>query len=166
MQIYKKLTRKKEPFKTIEENKVKMYVCGPTVYDFFHIGNARSFVMADTIRKALEFKGYDVKFVMNLTDIDDKIINKANKEGISSKDVAEKYSKAFFEDTKKLKIKPATVHPKATEHIQEIIEFIKDLIDKGYAYNIDGDVYFDISKYKDYGKLSGKKIEELETKRG
>ena len=162
MQIYNTLTRKKEPFKTIEENKVKMYICGPTVYDFFHIGNARSFVMADTIRKALEFKGYDVKFVMNLTDIDDKIINRANKEGISAKDVAEKYSKAFFEDTKKLKIKPATVHPKATEHIQEIIEFIKDLIDKGYAYNIDGDVYFDISKYKDYGKLSGKKIEELE----
>jgi len=162
MQIYNTLTRKKEPFKTIEENKVKMYVCGPTVYDFFHIGNARSFVMADTIRKALEFKGYDVKFVMNLTDIDDKIINRANKEGTSAKDVAEKYSKAFFEDTKKLKIKPATVHPKATEHIQEIIEFIKDLIDKGYAYNIDGDVYFDISKYKDYGKLSGKKIEELE----
>lgn len=162
MQIYNTLTRKKEPFKTIEENKVKMYVCGPTVYDFFHIGNARSFVMADTIRKSLEFKGYDVKFVMNLTDIDDKIINRANKEGTSAKDVAEKYSKAFFEDTKKLKIKPATVHPKATEHIQEIIEFIKDLIDKGYAYNIDGDVYFDISKYKDYGKLSGKKIEELE----
>ncbi|HOM65301.1 MAG TPA: cysteine--tRNA ligase [Ignavibacteriales bacterium] len=162
MQIYNTLTRKKEPFKTIEENKVKMYICGPTVYDFFHIGNARSFVMADTIRKSLEFKGYDVKFVMNLTDIDDKIINRANKEGISAKDVAEKYSKAFFEDTKKLKIKPATVHPKATEHIQEIIEFIKDLIDKGYAYNIDGDVYFDISKYKDYGKLSGKKIEELE----
>ncbi|HRT99161.1 MAG TPA: cysteine--tRNA ligase [Ignavibacteriales bacterium] len=162
MQIYNTLTRKKEPFKTIEENKVKMYICGPTVYDFFHIGNARSFVMADTIRKALEFKGYDVKFVMNLTDIDDKIINRANKEGTSAKDVAEKYSKAFFEDTKKLKIKPATVHPKATEHIQEIIEFIKDLIDKGYAYNIDGDVYFDISKYKDYGKLSGKKIEELE----
>jgi len=162
MQIYNTLTRKKEPFKTIEENKVKMYICGPTVYDFFHIGNARSFVMADTIRKSLEFKGYDVKFVMNLTDIDDKIINRANKEGTSAKDVAEKYSKAFFEDTKKLKIKPATVHPKATEHIQEIIEFIKDLIDKGYAYNIDGDVYFDISKYKDYGKLSGKKIEELE----
>lgn len=162
MYIYNTLTKKKEKFQTIEPNKVKMYVCGPTVYDFFHIGNARSFVMADTIRKALEYKGYEVKFVMNLTDIDDKIINKANKEKISAKDVAEKYSKAFFEDIEKLKVKKATVHPKATEHIQEIIDFISDLIEKGYAYNVDGNVFFDISKFKDYGKLSGKKIDELE----
>lgn len=161
MLIYNTLTKKKEEFITIEPNKVTMYVCGPTVYDYFHIGNARSFIMSDIIRRYLEYKKYDVKFVMNLTDVDDKIIKKANEEGIEADKVAEKFAEAFFEDIKKLKIKPATVYPKATKHIGEIIAIIKKIEENGFAYNKDGNVFFDVVKFKEYGKLSGKNIDDL-----
>ena len=161
MFIYNTLTKKKEEFTTIQPNKVTMYVCGPTVYDYFHIGNARSFIMSDIIRRYLEYKKYDVKFVMNLTDVDDKIIKKANSEGIESNKVAEKFADAFFEDIKKLKVKPATVYPKATEHITEIVNIIKKIEENGFAYNKDGNVFFDVVKFNEYGKLSGKNIDDL-----
>ena len=163
MLIYNTLTKKKEEFKPLNPPNVGMYVCGPTVYDYFHIGNARSFVMGDIIRRYLIYKGYDVKYVMNLTDIDDKIIRKANEEGVSTQEIAERYSKAFFEDIAKLKIKPADVYPKATEHIAEIQDLIKKLEERGIAYNINGEVFYDVLKFDEYGKLSGKKIDELES---
>jgi cysteinyl-tRNA synthetase len=162
MQIYNTLTRRKEEFIPINPPNVKMYVCGPTVYDYFHIGNARSFIMSDIIRRYLEYKGFNVKFVMNLTDVDDKIIKKSIEEKRESSLVANDYIKAFMEDIAKLKIKEATVYPKATEHIQEIISLIKNLERKKYAYNIEGNVFYNVSKFKNYGKLSGKKLEELE----
>lgn len=161
--IYNTLTKKKEEFKPITESQVRMYTCGPTVYDYFHIGNARSFIMADIIRRYLIYSGYDVKFVMNLTDVDDKIIKKANTEKIDSTKVAEKYSDAFMEDIKKLKILPADIYPKATAHMDDIIAMIAALEKKGIAYNVDGNVFYDVSKFKEYGKLSGKKIDELES---
>lgn len=163
MLIYNTLTRKKEEFIPIEPGQVTMYVCGPTVYDLFHIGNARSFIMADIIRRYLTYKGFNVKFAMNLTDIDDKIIKKSNQEGIAAKDVAEKYISAFMDDSAKLQIKRADLYPKATENIGSIIELIKDLVDKGFAYNIDGNVFYDVNKFPGYGKLSGKKTDELES---
>ncbi len=162
MKIYNTLTKKKEEFYPLESNKVKMYVCGPTVYDFFHIGNARSFIMADVIRKYFIYKGFEVKFVMNLTDVDDKIIRKANEENVDAGVIAERFGKAFFEDIGKLKIKPADVYPRATEHIEEIQNLIKKLEEKGIAYNVKGNVFYNVEKFKDYGKLSGKKIDELE----
>lgn len=159
--IYNTLTKKKETFKPLTEGKVKMYVCGPTVYDYFHIGNARSFIMSDIIRRYLEFAGYEVTFVMNLTDIDDKIIKRANSEGVESNIISEKFTAAFLEDIIKLKMKPATIYPKATRHIQEIINMIKTLEDKGFAYNIDGNVFYNVEKFVGYGKLSGKNIDDL-----
>jgi len=161
--IYNTLTKTKQEFKPITPNEVKMYICGPTVYDYFHLGNARSFIMSDIIRRYLEYKKYNVKFVMNLTDVDDKIIKKANEEGKTSTNVAEFYSKAFFEDIEKLKVKRATVNPKATAHMQEIIDLIKQLEDKGFAYNNNGDVFYNVKKFDGYGKLSGKNIEDLES---
>ncbi len=163
LSIYNTLTRTKEEFKPINPPNVRMYVCGPTVYDYFHIGNARSFIMADIIRRYLEYKGYDVKYVMNLTDVDDRIIKKSISEKRDSKLVAEDYSRAFFEDIQKLNIKQADIYPKATNHIDEIIDIIKKLEEKGFAYNIDGNVFYDVIKFKEYGKLSGKKINELES---
>ncbi|MCL5029765.1 MAG: cysteine--tRNA ligase [Bacteroidetes bacterium] len=163
LSIYNTLTRTKEEFKPINPPNVKMYVCGPTVYDYFHIGNARSFIMADIIRRYLEFKGYEVKYIMNLTDVDDRIIKKSISEKRDAKLVADDYSKAFFEDIQKLKIKPADVYPKATNHIEEIIDIIKKLEEKGFAYNIDGNVFYNVNKFPEYGKLSGKKIDELES---
>lgn len=163
LNIYNTLTRKKEEFKPITPGQVKMYVCGPTVYDYFHIGNARSFIVSDIIRRYLEFKGYDVKFIMNLTDIDDKIIKKANAENVEAKAVSTKFSVAFFEDIEKLKIKKATMNPKATEHIDDIINIIQKLIENGFAYNVDGNVFYDVKKFNGYGKLSGKNIEDLES---
>ncbi|MFH1195992.1 MAG: cysteine--tRNA ligase [bacterium] len=162
MLIYNTLTKKKEEFKPASPPNVTIYMCGPTVYDYFHIGNARSFIMADVIRRYLEYKGYKVKFVMNLTDVDDKIIKKSIQEGISTEDVTAKYISAFFDDVKKLKIKIADVYPKATTHIFEMIELVKTLEEKGMAYNVDGDVFYNVSKFENYGKLSGKNIEELE----
>ncbi len=161
--IYNTLTRTKEEFNPINPPNVKMYVCGPTVYDYFHIGNARSFIMSDIIRRYLEYKGYEVKFVMNLTDVDDKIIKKSIDQKRDAKSVAEDYSKAFFEDIQKLKIKPANDYPKATNHIKEIIDLIKKLEQKGFAYNIDGNVFYNVNRFSNYGKLSGKKIDELES---
>ncbi len=162
LSIYNTLTRKKEEFKPIDPPNVSMYVCGPTVYDYFHIGNARSFIMSDIMRRYLEHKGYNVKFVMNLTDVDDKIIKKSIEEKKAANLVAEKYIQAFMEDISKLKIEKATVYPKATEHMGDIIKFIKTLEDKGYAYDIAGNVFYNVAKFKNYGKLSGKKTDELE----
>ncbi len=161
IRFYNTLTRKIEEFIPLEPGQVKMYMCGPTVYDYFHIGNARSFVMIDIIKRYFIYKGFEVKFVMNLTDIDDKIINKAIAEGTTASNIAAKYSQAFFEDIQKLKIKPADIYTKATENIQNIIELIKKLIEKGVAYQVNGDVFYDVTKFPEYGKLSGKKLDEL-----
>lgn len=162
MLIYNTLTRKKEEFVPIEPNKVRMYVCGPTVYDYFHIGNARSFLMGDIIQRYLRYKGFEVTFVMNLTDVDDKIIKKANEEGVEASEIAERYSKAFFEDIEKLKVRKADIYPRATQHMSEIIDLVKKLEDAGKAYNVEGDVFYDVRKFDQYGKLSGKKLDELE----
>lgn len=162
MKVYNTLTRKKEEFVPIDEKEIKIYVCGPTVYNFFHIGNARPFVVFDTLRRYLEYKGYNVKFVQNFTDVDDKIINRAKEEGISAPEVSEKYIKEYFTDAAALNVKPATVHPKVSEHIPEIISFVKTLVDKGYAYEVNGDVYFSTRKFPEYGKLSKQNIDDLE----
>jgi len=159
--LYNSLTKKKEEFVPIDPPNVNIYMCGPTVYDYFHIGNARSFIMADVVRRYLEYKDYKVKFLMNLTDVDDKIIKKSNEENMDFNSVAENYINAFFEDIRKLKLKKADLYPKATEHMEDILRMIETLEDKGYAYNIDGNVFYDISKYDDYGKLSGKNIDDL-----
>ena len=140
-----------------------MYVCGPTVYNFFHIGNARPFVVFDTLRRYFKFRGYEVKFVQNFTDVDDKIINRAKEEGITAPEVSEKYIKEYFNDAEALNVLKADVHPKVSEHIPEIIAFVQTLIDKGYAYEADGDVYYSTRKFKDYGKLSGQNIDDLES---
>ncbi|MBF8983458.1 cysteine--tRNA ligase [Lutibacter sp. B2] len=162
MKIYNTLTRKKEEFIPITKGEVKMYACGPTVYNYFHIGNARPFVVFDTMRRYLEYRGYKVTFVQNFTDVDDKIINKANEEGITPKEVGEKYIDEYFKDAKAIGVKEATIHPKVTENIDEIIEFIQKLIDKGYAYEVNGDVYYDTKKFDSYGKLSKQGLEDLE----
>ena len=156
------MSNKIEEFKTIEENKVKMYVCGPTVYNYIHLGNARPIVVFDTLARYFEHKGMEVEFVQNFTDVDDKIINKSMEEGTSASEVSEKYIKYFFEDISKLNILESVKRPKVTENMAEIIEIIQKLIDNGFAYEKDGDVYFEVKKYKDYGKLSNQKIEELE----
>ena len=161
--LYNTLTRKKEEFKSIEPGKVKMYSCGPTVYNFFHIGNARPFIIFDTLRRYLEYKGYDVTFVQNFTDVDDKMINKANELGITVKELADQYINEYFIDAKGLGIKEATVHPRATENIHTIIELVENLIEKGYAYNVDGDVYYSTKKFEEYGKLSHQPLEDLES---
>ncbi|MEM7819165.1 MAG: cysteine--tRNA ligase, partial [Candidatus Aenigmatarchaeota archaeon] len=162
LKLFNTLTRKKEVFKPIKKNEVRMYTCGPTVYDFAHIGNFRTYVWQDILKRWLLFKGFKVKHVMNLTDIDDKTIKGAREQGISLREFTEKYIKAFFEDSKTLNLLPADVYPRATEHIREIVELIKILIEKGYAYKgEDGSIYYDISKFKDYGKLSKLKIKEL-----
>ncbi|MGI6751446.1 MAG: cysteine--tRNA ligase [Anaerovoracaceae bacterium] len=162
MKIYNTLTRQKEEFIPIDENEVKIYVCGPTVYNYFHIGNARPFVVFDTLRKYLEYRGYNVKYVQNFTDVDDKIINRAREEGLSPSEVSEKYIDEYFKDASALNVDRATVHPKVTENIDEIIEFVQELVDKDYGYQVGGDVYFSTKKYQGYGKLSGQNIEDLE----
>ncbi len=162
MKIYNTLTRKKEEFIPIDKNEVKMYSCGPTVYDYFHIGNARPFIIFDTMRRYLEYRGYKVKFVQNFTDIDDKMINRANKEGITVKELGERFISEYFKDATALDIHPATIHPKATENIDAIIEIIKKLEANGYAYNVDGNVYFSTKKFREYGKLSKQPLEDLE----
>ena len=162
MKLYNTMTNKIEEFKTIEENKVKMYVCGPTVYNYIHLGNARPIVVFDTLARYFEHKGMEVEFVQNFTDVDDKIINKSLEEGTSASEVSEKYIKYFFEDISKLNILESVKRPKVTENMAEIIEIIQKLIDNRFAYEKDGDVYFEVKKYKDYGKLSNQKIEELE----
>lgn len=162
MKLYNTMTNKIEEFTTIEENKVKMYVCGPTVYNYIHLGNARPIVVFDTLARYFKYKGMEVDYVQNFTDVDDKIINKSIEEGISASEVSEKYIKCFFEDINRLNILESVKRPKVTENMEEIIEIIQKLIDNGFAYEKDGDVYFEVKKYKDYGKLSNQKIEELE----
>ena len=162
MKIYNTLTRKKEEFVPITPGEIKMYVCGPTVYNFFHIGNGRTFIVFDTVRRYFEYRGYDVKYVQNFTDIDDKMIKKANEENTTVKEVGDKYIKEYYQDADNLNIERATVNPRATEYIDQIIEFVKELIDKGYAYEVDGDVYFSTKKFEGYGKLSGQNLEDLQ----
>lgn len=162
MKVFNTLTRTKEELKTLEEGKVKIYACGPTVYNFIHIGNARPLCVFDVLRRFLEYVGYDVRFVQNFTDIDDKIIKRANEEGLTYKEVSEKYIEEFWKDVKGMNVREATVHPKATENIDEIINIVSTLIEKGYAYAVDGDVYFSPSKFNEYGKLSHQPLEDLE----
>lgn len=163
IKVYNTLTKKKEEFKPLVAGKVKMYVCGPTVYNFFHIGNGRTFIVFDTIRRYFEYRGYEVEFVQNFTDIDDKMIKRANEENTTVKEVGDKYIKEYYEDADNLNIERATVNPRATEYITQIIDFVKGLVDKGYAYEVDGDVYFSTKKFGDYGKLSGQNIEDLQS---
>lgn len=162
MKIHNTLTRKTEEFVPIEENKIRMYVCGPTVYDYMHIGNARPLVVFDTFRRYARFRGYDVTYVVNFTDVDDKIIKKSIEENITTKEVTDRYITAFMEDANDLNLdEEHTIHPRATEVMDDIINFVSDLIDKGAAYESDGDVYFRVEKANDYGKLSGKNVEDL-----
>lgn len=161
LKVYNTLSNQKEEFKPLEDGKVKMYSCGPTVYDYFHIGNARAFIVPDIIKRYLEYQGYEVKHVLNFTDVDDKMIKRANEEGITIQELADKFIEAYFEDTDALNIKQADVYPRATEHITEMIELVKDLIEKDYAYESGGDVYFRVEKFAEYGKLSNRKIEDL-----
>lgn len=162
IQIYNTLTREKEIFRPIEEGKVRMYVCGPTVYNYIHIGNARSSMAFDTIRRYLEYRGYEVNYVSNFTDVDDKIIRAAKELGITAPEVADRFIHAFEEDTNILNVKPATLHPRVMDHMPDILTFIQTLIDKGYAYESKGDVYYRTRKFEGYGNLSHQSIDELE----
>ena len=162
MKIYNTLTRKKEDLVPMDPSELKMYVCGPTVYNYIHIGNARPFVVFDTMRKYLKYRGQNVKYVQNFTDVDDKIINRAKEEGISALEVGEKYIAAYYEDVKELNIEKADVHPRVTETMPEIIAFVQGLIDKGMAYEAGGDVYYRTRKFPGYGKLSGQNVDDLE----
>lgn len=163
MKIFNTMTRKKEEFVPLDKNEVKIYACGPTVYNYIHIGNARPLCVFDVLRRYLEYRGYNVRFVQNFTDVDDKIIKRANEEGLTFEEVSKKYIKEFWTDAHGLNFKDATVHPKATENIDEIINIIKTLEEKGYAYAVDGDVYYRTLKFKDYGKLSHQPIEDLQS---
>ena len=163
MKIYNTLTQKKEKFIPLEEGKVRMYVCGPTVYNYIHIGNARPAIVFDTLRRYLEYRGYEVNYVSNFTDVDDKIIKKANEEGVTPSEISERYIKEFRTDMEALNVREATCHPKATEEIGGMIEMISDLIQKGYAYEKNGTVYYKTRSFQDYGKLSKKKIDDLES---
>ena len=162
MKVFNTLTRKKEELVPINEGEFKIYACGPTVYNYIHIGNARPLCVFDVLRRYLEYMGNKVTFVQNFTDIDDKIIRRANEEGVTYKDISEKYIKEFWVDAKGLNIREATVHPKATENIDEIISIVSSLVEKGFAYAVNGDVYFSTKKFKEYGKLSHQPLEELE----
>ncbi|MDD3239337.1 MAG: cysteine--tRNA ligase [Lachnospira sp.] len=162
MKIFNTLTRKKEDFQPLEEGKVKMYVCGPTVYNLIHIGNARPMICFDTARRYLEYKGYDVNYVSNFTDVDDKIIKKAIEEGVSSEEISQRYIEECKKDMEGMNIKPATTHPLATQEIDGMIDMISTLIDKGYAYAVNGTVYYRTRKFDGYGKLSKKNIDDLE----
>ena len=161
IQLFNTLTRKKEPLKTLEPNVVKMYVCGPTVYNKAHIGHAMSALVFDIIRRYMEYRGYEVQFAMNFTDVDDKIIKRANEMGVDPFKLAEGYIDDFQKDMEDLNIKKATYNPRATQEIDQIIEIVQGLVDKGYAYPLDGDVYFRVRKDKDYGKLSGRNVDDM-----
>ena len=164
MKIFNTLTRRKEEFVPLEEGKVKMYVCGPTVYNLIHIGNARPMIIFDTVRRYMEYKGYEVNYVSNFTDVDDKIIKKAIEEGVSAKEISTRYIKECKKDMADMNVKPATTAPQATQEIQGMIDMIQTLIDKGYAYPAaDGTVYFRVKKFKDYGKLSHKNLDDLQS---
>ena len=162
MKVFNTLTRKKEKFKPLEAKKISMYVCGPTVYNYIHIGNARSVIAFDTIRRYFEYRGYEVKYISNFTDVDDKMINEARKENITVPEFADKFMAAYKEDTAALNIEPATYHPRATHEIKDIISFIENLINEGYAYEVNGNVYYRAKKFSHYGELSDQNIDELE----
>jgi len=161
MRVYNTLSKRKEEFVTLEPGKVKMYVCGPTVYNLIHIGNARPMIVFDTVRRYLEHKGYEVNYVSNFTDVDDKIIAKANEEGVSSQEISERYIAECQKDMEALNVRPATTHPRATQEIDGMIAMIQTLVDKGYAYDVDGTVYFRTRKFQEYGKLSHKNLDDL-----
>ena len=162
MKIYNTLTREKQEFVPIEEGKVKIYACGPTVYNLIHIGNARPICVFDTLRRYLTYRGYDVSFVQNFTDVDDKIIKRANEEGVESSVISERYIAEYLKDAHALNVMDATVHPKVTQNMGEIIKIVKTLVDEGYAYEANGDVYFRTHRFKEYGKLSHMPLEDLE----
>lgn len=160
--IYNTMDNRKEPFVPLQEGKVQMYVCGPTTYNYIHLGNARPIVVFDTVRRYFAYRGYDVTFISNFTDVDDKIINRANQEGKTPEELSRFYIKAFFEDTAKLNIMPANKNPKVSDNMNEIIAFVKELVDNGYAYpTASGDVYFEVRKFDEYGALSGRDIDDL-----
>ena len=163
MKIYNTLTKRKEEFVPLQEGKVSMYVCGPTVYNFIHIGNARPMIVFDTVRRYMEYKGYDVNYVSNFTDVDDKIIAKAVEEGVSAEEISTRYIKECKKDMADMNVKPATTHPLATQEIQGMIEMIQTLIDKGFAYEVNGTVYFRVKNFEEYGKLSHKNLEDLQS---
>ncbi|MDP7580593.1 MAG: cysteine--tRNA ligase, partial [Nitrospinota bacterium] len=163
LKIYNSISRQKELFTPLEKDRVTMYVCGVTVYDLCHIGHARACIVFDVIYRYLQFVGYKVIYVRNFTDVDDKIINRANKEKTSCDEISKRYIKTFYEDMNSIGIKTPTHEPKATEHIPEMIDMIKRLIDKGHAYQASGDVMYSVESFQDYGKLSGKKIDELQS---
>ena len=161
MKLFNTMTRKKEEFVPVEAGKAKIYACGPTVYNFFHIGNARPFIIFDTLRRYLEYSGLNVTFVQNFTDVDDKMIARASEENTTLKELGERFIAEYYKDAGALGIQTATVHPRATEHIQDIIHLVETLIQKGHAYESNGDVYFDVSSFGEYGKLSGQSLEDL-----
>lgn len=163
MKLYNTIRQQKEEFKPIEENKVKMYVCGPTVYNYFHVGNARPFILFDVLRRYFEYIGYEVTYIQNFTDVDDKIINKANEEGVTASEISEKYINEYFKDADGLGIKRATMHPKVSENMEAIIFMIEKLIENGLAYNVCGNVYYRVSRFDNYGKLSKQSTNDLET---
>ena len=160
--LYNTMSRQKEPFKPLHPGEIRMYVCGPTVYNYIHIGNARSAIAFDTIRRYFEYRGFKVTYVSNFTDVDDKIITAAHKTGEAPLDLAQRFIDAFMEDTTALGIEPATAHPRASQMIPDIVDFVQDLIAKGYAYAVDGDVYYRARKFKHYGELSHQNVDELE----
>ena len=162
LSIYNTLTGKKEPFHSLQAKTVRMYVCGVTVYDYCHIGHARSALVFDVIRRYLEFSGYTVEFVKNFTDVDDKIIKRANEQGVSCDVITEKYVQAYYEDMERLGIRPASIEPKATEHMTDIIRLTETLMEKGLAYQVDGDVYFEVAKYPEYGRLSKRRLDDMQ----
>ena len=163
MKIYNTLTKRKEDFVPLEEGKVKMYVCGPTVYNFIHIGNARPMIVFDTVRRYMEYKGYEVNYVSNFTDVDDKIIAKAIEEGVPAEEISERYIKECKKDMADMNVKPATTHPLATQEIDGMIDMIQTLIDKGFAYAVNGTVYFRVKNFSEYGKLSHKNLDDLQS---
>lgn len=160
--FYNTLTRQKQPFEPVEPGKVRMYVCGVTVYDYCHLGHARSYIVWDTMRRYLQWRGYEVRYVQNFTDIDDKIIRRSQEENLPWTEITQKYIDAYLDDLGRLNVLPADAYPKATEVIPQIIDLIKDLIDRGYAYPVEGDVYYAIEKFPTYGKLSGRKLDQME----
>ena len=162
LSIYNTLTGKKEPFQSLQPKTVRMYVCGVTVYDYCHIGHARSALVFDVIRRYLEFSGYQVEFVKNFTDVDDKIIKRANEQGVSCDTITAKYIQAYYEDMGRLGIHQASIEPKATEHMTDIIHLTETLMKKGLAYQVDGDVYFEVAKYSAYGRLSKRRLDDMQ----
>jgi len=163
LELHNTLTGETEEFVPLEEGKVRFYSCGPTVYDYFHIGNARPFIVFDGLRRYLEFKGYDVEFTQNVTDLDDKIIDRAEEEGLEPAELAKKYADAYFQDLERLGIKEADYRPRVTEYVDEIIDHVSALVEEGYGYEVDGDVYFRVRKFENYGKLSGRSVDDLES---